>query len=355
MALSLRFYRIYETGNEVDLDKLEQYLSESHSISRVRFSRVKTSSIIMEARPLLLNLDPARIQTEEWGELSFSARAKIYDIGTISICLHHERNTDERGLLEKLSLYFADQEGLDDIFAGYLKSVKEILAHSTDVNAIDPDFYEDYNLYWTSYPDPESDPVVVLMGEKIDFSPAMRSEILKNSLSYSNNDFAIVSWDTAWLCDTEDPTDLVDLIEYANAQLMQLRFHDTQLSLQMESMYEHLDSADRMLRWQRLRKYHLIMNQLMEVHAEITETIEKIQNLIKITEDVYYARVYAATLNVLHTSQWTESVQRKLDVIHRNYTMLSNEVNIQHSNFLEWMIIILIALEFGWAIWQTLF
>jgi uncharacterized Rmd1/YagE family protein len=34
--------------------------------------------------------------------------------------------------------------------------------------------------------------------------------------------------------------------------------------------------------------------------------------------------------------------------------MLSDEVRIQHSNFLEWVIIILIALEFGLAIWQSI-
>ncbi|MGE5544971.1 MAG: hypothetical protein ACM3UW_08380 [Bacillota bacterium] len=350
--LSLRFYRIYETGNEIDLDKLEQHLSESHSIARVRFSRVKTKSIIMETRPLMLGLEPTPVQTE-WGDLLFSARVKIYDIGTISICLHHEDDTSEPGALEKLALHFAAQRGLNDIFAGYLSWIQEILRPHLNAIAVDPEFYEDYNLYWTSVSDPESDPAAVLMGEKADFSPSIRNEILKNSLSYSSDDFAIVSWDTAWLCDPEDPTDLADLIEYANVQLLQLRFYDTRLSLQMEKMYDHLESADRMSRFQRLRKYHLMMSQLMEVHAEITETTEKIQNLIKITEDVYYARVYAATLNVLRTSQWTESVQRKLDVIHRNYTMLSNEVNIQHSNFLEWMIIILIALEFAWAIWQT--
>jgi len=350
--LSLRFYRVYETGNEIDLDRLETHLSEGHSIARVRFSRVKTKSIIMEARPLLLKLDPIQIQTE-WGDLFFSARAKIYDIGTISICLHHENDTNEQGTLEKLALHFAGQRELDSIFAGHLNSIQGILRPHLHSIKVDPEFYEDYNLFWTSAPDPESDPVAVLMGEKADFSSSIRNEILKNSLSYSSDDFAIVSWDTAWLCDPEDPTDLADLIEYANVQLLQLRFYDTRLSLQMEKMYDHLESADRMSRFQRLKKYHLIMSQLMEVHAEITETTEKIQNLIKITEDVYYARVYAITLNVLRSSQWTESVQRKLDVIHRNYTMLSNEVNIQHSNFLEWTIIILIALEFVWAIWQT--
>jgi uncharacterized Rmd1/YagE family protein len=41
-------------------------------------------------------------------------------------------------------------------------------------------------------------------------------------------------------------------------------------------------------------------------------------------------------------------------VIRENYSMLSDEVRIQHSNFLEWVIIILIALEFGLAIWQSI-
>jgi len=41
-----------------------------------------------------------------------------------------------------------------------------------------------------------------------------------------------------------------------------------------------------------------------------------------------------------------------MDVIRENYSMLSDEVHIQHSNLLEWVIIILIALEFVFAIWQ---
>jgi len=96
------------------------------------------------------------------------------------------------------------------------------------------------------------------------------------------------------------------------------------------------------------------MAKLMETSAEISEIIEKVDNLIKVTEDVYYARVYATALKVLRSGQWSESVSRKMRVIQGNYSMLSDEVRIQHSNSLEWFIIILIALEFGLAIWQTL-
>jgi uncharacterized Rmd1/YagE family protein len=87
------------------------------------------------------------------------------------------------------------------------------------------------------------------------------------------------------------------------------------------------------------------MAKLMETSAEISEIIEKVNNLIKVTEDVYYARVYATALKVLRSSQWSESVNRKTKVIQGNYSMLSDEVRIQHSNFLEWIVIVLIALE----------
>jgi ribosome-binding factor A len=110
-------------------------------------------------------------------------------------------------------------------------------------------------------------------------------------------------------------------------------------------MYDDIEHADRMSQFRRGRQYHAIMAKLMETSAEISEIIEKVNNLIKVTEDVYYARVYATALKVLRSSQWSESVSRKIKVIQENYSMLSDEVRIQHSNFLEWVVIILIAFE----------
>jgi uncharacterized Rmd1/YagE family protein len=95
------------------------------------------------------------------------------------------------------------------------------------------------------------------------------------------------------------------------------------------------------------------MGKQMETYAEISEIIEKVNNLIKVTEDVYYARVYATALKVFRSGQWSESVTRKIEVIQENYSMLSDEVRIQHSNLLEWVIIILIALELGLAVFRS--
>jgi hypothetical protein len=136
--------------------------------------------------------------------------------------------------------------------------------------------------------------------------------------------------------------------------VLELRYYDRELTRQMEKMYDDIEHAERLWRFLRTRQFHAIMARQMETYAEISEIIEKVNNLIKVTEDVYYARVYAAALKVLRSSQWSESASRKINVIRENYSMLSDEVRIVHSNFLEWVIIVLIALEFGLAIWQSI-
>jgi hypothetical protein len=209
-------------------------------------------------------------------------------------------------------------------------------------------------VYVTDRRDDTIDPVPLLISERAKVSPQMHEEIIKNSLSYTSEDLAILSWDAALLCNPESPTDLIDLIEFANVQVLELRYYDRELTREMEKMYDDIEHADRLSQFRRGRKYHAIMAKQMETYAEISEVIEKVNNLIKVTEDVYYARVYSTALKVLRSSLWSESVSRKIEVIQENYSMLSDEVRIQHSNFLEWVIITLIALEFGLAIWQSL-
>jgi hypothetical protein len=247
--------------------------------------------------------------------------------------------------MEEIAFLFAGQEGLSDFYVQYLKTLGEIIRPHIKGFAINPDFFEDYTIYVTDRRDDSIDPVALLIGEKTNISPQIREDILRNSLSYTTDDLAILSWDSALLCNPDNPTDLIDLIEFANVQVLELRYYDRELTREMGKMYDDIEHADRMSQFRRGRQYHAIMVKLMETSAEISEIIEKVNNLIKVTEDVYYARVYATALKVLRSGQWSESVSRKIKVIQENYSMLSDEVRIQHSNFLEWVVIILIAFE----------
>jgi len=349
--ITLRFYRIYDIGRDLNLDWLEQKLAQNYFTARTSFVRVKQKSIMIEDPPLMIQMNPIRIERENL-PFDFSVVARVYDIGVISICFVYEDVAADYAELEKIAFLFAGQEGLSDFFFEYLKVLGEIIKPHIKNFAINPDFYEDYTVYVTNRRDDSIDPVALFLGERPNVSPQIREDIVRNTLSYTPNDLVVLSWDSALICEPENPTDLIDLIEFANVQVLELRYYDSELSIQMEKMYDDIEQAEHLSRFRRMRQYHAIMSSLMETYAAISEVIEKVDNLIKVTEDVYYARVYATALKVLRSSQWSESVSRKIDVIRENYSMLSDEVRIQHSNFLEWVVIVLIALEFALAIWQ---
>jgi len=102
---------------------------------------------------------------------------------------------------------------------------------------------------------------------------------------------AILSWDSALLCNPDSPADLIDLIEFANVQVLELRYYDRELTREMEKMYDDIEHADSSP-FRRGRQYHAIMQSRWRTTPRY-RIIEKVDNLIKVTENVYYARVYA--------------------------------------------------------------
>lgn len=350
---AIYFYRVYESGcDEIELNRVEHFWRGEKGLARHRLIRINPKSIHMEVPPLVINLGT---QCLPWpgGHLTINCEARIYDIGAVSVCLRYHNNGSEPDIYE-LALTFAGQKGLEDAFGVCLQQLRDLLHPLMSCVDIDAAFYEDYTIYHIQNPEQVRDSAALLMGEEADFSAPMREQINRNRLSYSEDDFVIVTWDTALLCDREDPADLRDLIEFANVQLLELRYYEAILARHLDRMYDDIQKVDKDSSFKRSRQYRRIMSRLMEFIAEISEVTERIDNLIKITEDIYYARVYQMTLKVLRTDQWNESVNRRLQVIQQNYALLSNEVNVQHSNFLEWIIIILIALEFSFTIIDTL-
>lgn len=350
---AIYFYRVYETGcEEIDLNQVERSWGGEHGLARHRLIRINPKSIHMEVPPLVLKLG-AQEMLWSGGKLSLECQARIYDIGAVSLCLKYQ-NDDSLPHIENVALDFAAQKSLEDVFGSCLTQLQSLLKAVLPCVSIEAAFYEDYTVYHIESPEQISDAAALLMGEQADFSSQLRDQIMKNRLSYSQDDFVIVTWDTALICDREDPADLRDLIEFANVQLLELRYYGDILTRHMDRMYDDIQKVDKDSSFKRSRQYRRIMSRLMEFIAEISEVAERIDNFIKITEDIYYARVYQMTLKVLRAEQWSESVNRRLQVIQQNYALLSNEVNVQHSNFLEWIIIILIALEFSFTIIETL-
>jgi hypothetical protein len=169
-VITLRFYRIYDIGREIDLNWLEKALAQNYFAVRTSFVRVKQKSIMIEDPPLMIQMNPIRVE-RDGKPFEFSVVARVYDIGVISFCFIYENRDAHYSTLEEIAFLFAGQEGLSEFYVQYLKTLGEIIKPHIKNFAINPDFFEDYTVYVTDRRDDSIDPVPLLIGKRPIFHP----------------------------------------------------------------------------------------------------------------------------------------------------------------------------------------
>jgi len=345
MQNSIWLYRIYDIAEEIKLDTAETVIAQRKPTSRLRLSRIKPESIQIKNPPVSVDLGREDISLGKW-VLSGEYSARIYDLGVVSIVLRlflSDAVTHDE--LVNLAHYLDNHyEEINPLFEVRLQQMQSLLAPAL-IKGRTSDFVEDFTIFsfrrWPS----EWDPVPVLLAEPEPLSDQVRKETLNHSYSYTPADLVIITWDSALVHDPSGVTDIHDLLEFATVQLLELRYYDGLLSEEMNQMYDALEEAVKASRYYRLHHYRKIRNHLMELVADISEITERVQNSLKVTEDVYYARIYGAAINIFRTRQWMENIQHKMSVIQRSYSMMSDEIVTRRSMWLEVAIVFLFILE----------
>jgi uncharacterized Rmd1/YagE family protein len=77
----------------------------------------------------------------------------------------------------------------------------------------------------------------------------------------------------------------------------------------------------------------------------VTQITEKVDNALKVTEDVYLARVYSSALELFRVRYWAGSIDRKLSLIRDAYTALYDESVATRMEWVEAIIVLLIVIE----------
>jgi len=72
---------------------------------------------------------------------------------------------------------------------------------------------------------------------------------------------------------------------------------------------------------------------------------EGVNNVLKLLGDQYLARVYRLTAQRFHLTEWDASILRKLETLESIYQKISDQVASRRTELLEWIVIILIAIE----------
>ena len=349
MGNQILIYRLYDVADRIDLAAAESRLSQSRGTARVKLDKVSPKSMHFTDPPLAAEAGPAELNIGG-RPVTLTLGARIYDLGVIGIVGAIEV-PPEATHGDWLRLITAiNPKDVNRLFRERMDSIKEALGPALKAHDLNP-FVEDFTVFYFTQWNQDWDPVPLLLAETGEVSAQTRRDVLANTFSYSPDDLAIITWDSALIYQADGNTDLLDLIELANTQLLELRVYDALLSMETDKAHAEIRQAARKTSYRRLQRYRAIMKRLMELTVEVTEIVERVRNTLKVTEDVYYARVYGAATDILHTGAWMDSINRKIDLIQRSYSMLSDEVVTERSNLLEVAVVILIVLEVVVALW----
>lgn len=183
----------------------------------------------------------------------------------------------------------------------------------------------------------------LLRGEKEALSEQEMREALSARIAFGSSDLTLIDWNAALLYGRW-VEDLLTVIEFANVQLLEMRFLDRQLDEALEESYALV--SRRRPRWLagfRLHARDLRRMAGLEVDGAIL--FERVTNALKVFGEEYLSRVYTLTAERLRLSAWDASAMRKLGTIDTIYSKLTDQAAIRRLEFLEWIIVFLIALS----------
>ena len=184
----------------------------------------------------------------------------------------------------------------------------------------------------------------IVRGEVARFSAAERAEILEARMSYYENDLLVVGWSAAMVYDTDEgaaPT--IQLLEYANTQLLEFRHYDAVLTGLLSEVYRSLERGGPLRRWRLARD----AEHLSTIRLEIRELIERLDNSIKFLSDIFAARLYRMAAMRIGVPDYRLLVDQKLESAAELYSLMRDRFYHGRAFILELMVVIILVIELG--------
>ena len=354
VAGGLVAYRLYDVGYALDLEQAARLL-EGQATGRTRPTRTEGKALVIAQPPLILALGPVELAGTPARAAELSACC--YDFGVISLRLRvavpegtawGELVAVARGL---------ERADLAGVFGPALSSLTAQLQPAIAKPGIAP-VAEDYTicrLYGMRRADgaPAAPAALedgalaeLLLGEARALTEDARRHLLSRRFSYTDQDLTVLSWDAALVVEpAQADQDVEFLLEFANAQLLELRVYDAYLDAELPQLYDRASLARRGPAALLVRRFEHVLAGLHTLVADTTEVVERVENGLKVTNDVYLARIYQAALTLFREDAWRLGLARKLQIFRDTYAMLNDEAQTARGNVLEVIIILLIVIE----------
>ncbi len=343
-------YRLYDVANEIDLLRVEERLkteAKRISIERRPFSK----AFEFANPPLVFQLRGIEKEINS-KNFNINVYSKAYDYGVVSITLEFPVRNIALPSFEALVFSLAENEDIERECRKQLKNVISLLEDALLGFNISR-FEEDYTVYYIESLLPEIsadrffntyDISRLMLYEERPLSNRVKNELMSLRFSYYENDGVVLNYDNALIIEPSGSMEIADILEFANAQLLELRYYDHVVDRELDYIYERISAKGALSIW-KIRKYEKLAAKVMRTIAELTDITEKIDTSLKVTEDVYYAKIYMAALRLFRVKEWEDSIKKKLDIATNTYDRVYSEISNKRIELLELAILILIALD----------
>jgi hypothetical protein len=349
-------YRLFDVGYEIHLARAFEILS-TNAPERARPLRGEGQAIQIKNPPVTVTLGIERVSIDG-RDVDAEVSARIFDFGVVSLRLRVPAPP------RVTWMEYADfgnavdvRTDLTPLFLRHLDALVTRMAPAIERRSVAA-VTEDYVVFRiTGFSGPEGgessaeilrdeDVAPLLLNERRPLSHMALRELLPNRFSYFSDDLAILTWDNALVVEpAAEDTDIQYILEFANAQLLELRVYDALLDAQLPMMYSRVAGARRGGLARIIRRYAPLLGDLQTLVADSTEVVERVENSLKVTDDVYLARVYSAALDIFRGRVWRSGIDRKLAIIRETYSMLNDEAQASRAEALEVAIVLLIVAE----------
>jgi len=340
----------FDVCEEIRLERLQQIFG-ARKLEHPPLKHPAPGYIRYERPPLVEPIEPLELDSGE----RLEGKIKYYDYGVVSVVFELPFSGDWDTLIRLGSRWVWDVD-----FAGHASRIaREKLKRAAPalVKPYTDWLSEDYFIFHVRQlaGNPTAAELVasdgarlaqIVRGETVQLSEGERHEILQSRISYYTNDLTVIGWNAAFLYDSAAGAETaIQLLEYANSQLLEFRHYDELLTHELESVYAALDKGTGLLaRWRLARAATKLHTVLLDV-AELTEHAD---NAIKFLSDMFSARLYKLAASKVGVPDYKDLVTQKVRTAEELYRFMVDQFNQSRAFFLELTVVVILVIELVW-------
>jgi len=341
---------VYDIAFAIDLNEAARTIS-SATRETLKHKRRAPQYFEYSPPPLRIVQRAERVGIDDTFATDPQVELVVYDFGAVTVIYRIDLSCDSSRLLNLSESLYENKQLLADSRHRVEDLLKVIQPALTKANI--SSFVEDYVIFQV---EAFAEPIAIedltsryavhvaqiLRAEARELSADEIIDATANRISFGKDDVAIVDWNAALLVDTE-AQDVLTVLEFANVELLEMRFLDQRLDDALGLAYDRLSKRSR--KWFQFRSDPSDLRDISQWQVDSAILFEGVNNVLKLLGDQYLARLYRLAAQRFHLADWDVSILRKLETLEGIYQKISDKMVSRRMEVLEWIIIFLIAIS----------